>query len=201
MGVFGGGGGSIPSTSGRFNFFALYLKMSVFLIWHVIPFRRVREKGFLKLFSLCLTPRYVEMPGRRRNFLRLDAPFCCSGGSLHTCTGKAVHCISSIFYPNSSFPSKKHAMGLQISFLQWECYCQFTATMSHWPPKSTLMTTETMTRVALQTACLSRSPCRPCGKVDWREEIVTFFSSFPYANAISCMLNLVLLAGDGWGVP
>ena len=56
-------------------------------------------------------------------------------------------------------------------------------------------------RVALQTACSSRSPCRPCGKVDWRVEIASSFSSFPYANAISFMLNPLLLAGDGWGVP
>ena len=51
-GSFRRGGGAIPSTSGVFNFFAVYLKMTAFLIWHVISFQKVHGKGFLKPFSV-----------------------------------------------------------------------------------------------------------------------------------------------------
>ena len=47
----GGGGGGAILSSGVFNVLAVYLKMTALLIWHVIPFRNVRGKGFLKLFS------------------------------------------------------------------------------------------------------------------------------------------------------
>ena len=29
-------------------------------------------------------------------------------------------------------------MGLQITFLQWECHCKVTVTVSHWAQKLTL---------------------------------------------------------------
>ena len=122
-GSFRGHGGSIPSTSGVFNFLAVYLKMSGFLICHVIPFQRAREKGFLKLFHCGLTHQYVEMPGRTKNRFVPGRPFVLFRQQTAHLHCKAVHCISSNFLPKlilpkhgtcDGAPNKLFAMGLLL---------------------------------------------------------------------------------------
>ena len=50
-------------------------------------------------------------------------------------------------------------MGLQITILQWACYCEVNVTVSHWPQKLTLRQ-ESPVRCKQnlhQQACLRRS--------------------------------------------
>ena len=81
----------------------------------------------------------------------------------------------------------------------WASTTQYDRAMRFFSPTGEVFVS--MVCVALQVACSSRSACHPCGKVEWRAEIATYFTSYPCANVISCTLNLLVFGrGGGWGV-
>ena len=67
-------------TVGVFNFLALYLRVTAFLLWHVIPFLKVRGKGFLKpFFGLVQLTDMLKCRAERKKMFRFGRPFLLFG--------------------------------------------------------------------------------------------------------------------------